>query len=213
MEDPVKRTRPYRSRRREEQARETRARVLESAHRAFVEQGYGGATITAIAADAGVSAETVYAAFRNKRTLLTEVIHGAARGDDPTPILEQPGARAVAAEPDPHEKLRIFASDICRRVARVAPLTGVLAAAAAEEPELEELRSAMHERRRRNLRELASMLEDTGALLTDLESATETIWAMASPELYALVTGPGEWTPERYEGWLADSLAALLLRP
>jgi hypothetical protein len=57
------------------------------------------------------------------------------------------------------------------------------------------------------------MLEETGALLTDLESATETIWAMASPELYALVTGPGEWAPERYEGWLADSLAALLLRP
>jgi AcrR family transcriptional regulator len=213
MEEQVKRRRPYRSQRREEQARETRARIVEAAHRAFVEQGYGGATITAIAADAGVSAETVYAVFRNKRTLLTEVIGAAARGDEPTPILEQPGASAVAAEPDPREKLRLFTSDIRRRVARVAPLMAVLAAAGGEEPELEELRSAMHEHRRRNLREVARMLGETGALRTDLESATETIWAMASPELYALVTGPGEWTPERYEAWLADSLAALLLRP
>lgn len=187
--------------------------MLESAHRVFVEQGYGGATITAIAAAAGVSAETVYAAFRNKRTVLTEVIQRAARGDEPTPILEQPGARSVAAEPDPREKLRIFATDISGRVARVAPLTGVLGAAAAEEPELEELRSAMHERRRDNMRRFARMLEETGMLRTDVESATETIWALASPELYGLLSGPGGWTPERYERWLADSLAALLLRP
>ena len=213
MTGPVKPRRPYRSDRRQEQALETRRRVLEAAHAAFVEQGYGGATIAGIAASAGVSAETVYAAFRNKRTLLTEVIQRAARGDDPTPILEQSGARAVAAEPDPHEKLRLFAADIGRRVARVAPLMGVLAAAAAEEAELEALRSEMHERRRANLRGLAGMLEETGALRTDLETAAETIWALASPELYALLTGPGGWEPERFERWLAESLAALLLRP
>lgn len=213
MTDPVKPRRQYRSRRREEQARETRERVLASAHRAFVHHGYGGATIAAIAADAGVSAETVYAAFRNKRALLTEVMQRAARGDDPTPILEQPGARSVAEEPDPREKLRIFARDIGARVARVAPLMAVLGAAAAEEPELDELRSAMHERRRRNLQHLAGMLEQTGALRTDVETATETIWALASPELYALLSGPGGWPHERYETWLADGLAALLLRP
>jgi len=212
MNKPVKPRRPYRSERRREQARATRARVLESAHRTFVAQGYGGATITAIAADAGVSAETVYSAFRNKRTLLAEVIQQAARGDDPTPILEQPGARSVAAEPDPREKLRIFASDIGGRVARVAPLTGVLAAAATEEPELEELRSVMHERRRRNLRRMAGMLEETGMLRTDVESATETIWALASPELYNLLVGPGGWTPDRYETWLAETLSKALLR-
>jgi hypothetical protein len=141
------------------------------------------------------------------------VIQRAARGDDPTPILEQPGARSVAAEPDPREKLRIFATDIRGRVSRVAPLMSVLGAAAAEEPELEELRSTMHERRRSNLRRLAGMLDETGALGTDVETATETIWALASPELYALLSGPGGWEPERYERWLAESLAALLLLP
>ncbi len=69
-----------------------------------------GATIAGIAAEAGVSAETIYAAFRNKRTLLTEVMRGAVRGDDRVPTLAQPGARAVVAEPDPREKLRIFAA-------------------------------------------------------------------------------------------------------
>ena len=213
MTEPVKPRRPYRSERRQEQALETQRRVLEAAHAAFVEQGYAGATVTAIAASAGVSPETVYAAFRNKRTLLTEVIQRAARGDDPTPILEQPDARAVAAALDPREKLQLFAPDIARRVARVAPLVGVLAAAATEEPELGRLRREMHERRRGNLRWLAGALEESGALRTDVESATETIWALASPELYALLIGPGGWTQKRYESWLADSLAALLLRP
>ena len=213
-DEPVKRARrPYRSDRRREQALETRTRVLDAAHRAFVEQGYDGATIAAIAEGAGVSAETVYAAFRNKRTLLTEVIQRAARGDDATPVLEQAGARGVAAEPDPRQKLRLFAADLRPRVARVAPLTAVLAAAAAGEPELEELRRAMHARRRRNLGWLARDLAATAALRTDVETATETIWALASPELYALLSGLGGWSPERYEAWLAESIAAILLEP
>ena len=213
MGKPVNPKRPYRSERRHEQALETRRRVLEAAHEAFVEQGYVGATIAAIAANAGVSAETVYATFGNKRTLLSEVVQRAARGDDSTPILEQPGARAVAAEPDAREKLRLFSPDIRRRVARVAPLIGVLSAAAAEDSELDRLRQEMHARRRANLRLLAGLLEETGALGTDVDTAAETIWALASPELYALLSGPGGWTPERYETWLAESLAMLLLRP
>ena len=109
-------------------------------------------------------------------------------------------------------KLRLFAADIGQRVARVAPLMGVLASAAAEEPELDDLRRAIHARRRENLRWLASDLDASGALAPDVESAAETIWALASPELYALLSGPGGWTPDRYERWLAESLASLLLR-
>lgn len=113
---------------------------------------------------------------------------------------------------DPSVKLRLFAADIGQRVARVAPLMGVLASAAAEEPELDDLRRALHARRRENLRWLAGDLEASGALAPDVESAAETIWALASPELYALLSGPGGWTPDRYERWLAESLASLLLR-
>jgi AcrR family transcriptional regulator len=212
MNEHVKQPRRYRSERRREQALETRERVLEAAHRTFVEQGYGGATIASIAADAGVSAETVYATFGNKRTLLKDVLSLAARGGRETPILEQQEPRAALAADDPREKIRLFAADISGRLARAAPVMAVLAAAAQEEPELAELRETMHAARRANLRQLALALGATRQLATDVESATDTIWALASPELYTLlVGGPGRWTAERYEPWLAESLVMLLL--
>jgi len=213
MADNVKPTRSYRSRLRREQALETRERVLHAAHESFVANGYERATVAAIAAGAGVSAETVYATFGNKRTLLTEVMQRAARGDASTPILEQEGPRAVAATADPREKIRLFTIDLSVRLARAAPMLAVVAAAAAGEPELGKLRRRMHTARRQNLRTFALQLDEIGRLGPDVDAATDTIWALASPELYSLLVGPGGWTPERHRAWLQASLEALLLAP
>ena len=51
--------RPYRSALRTRQAEETRARIVAAAARLFAAQGYQATTISAIAKEAGVSAETV----------------------------------------------------------------------------------------------------------------------------------------------------------
>ena len=80
MPPPVKRQ--YNTTRRQEQARETRLRIIRAAHEHFVAQGYGRTTIAEIAASAGVSVETVYAAFRNKPTLLRQVWYVNFRGDE-----------------------------------------------------------------------------------------------------------------------------------
>ncbi|HXD69736.1 MAG TPA: TetR family transcriptional regulator, partial [Gaiellales bacterium] len=77
--------RPYRSERRREQARETRRRMLEAAGTLLAARGYAGTTIAAVAAEAGVAPETVYAAFRNKRTLVGELVRTAVRGDGSAP--------------------------------------------------------------------------------------------------------------------------------
>src|SRR5689334_9021372 len=63
--------RSYRSERRREQAAQTRERVLAAAARAFVARGFEATSVAAIAEEAGVSPETIYARFGNKRTLLT----------------------------------------------------------------------------------------------------------------------------------------------
>ncbi|HYS38908.1 MAG TPA: helix-turn-helix domain-containing protein, partial [Pseudonocardiaceae bacterium] len=65
-----KTTRSYRSSRREAGARRTRRRVLEAAGSVFVAGGYAGATIRAIAAEAGVSVPTVELLFATKARLL-----------------------------------------------------------------------------------------------------------------------------------------------
>ena len=205
-------TRRYRSERRREQAEETRQRVLDAARKLFVERGWEGASIAAIAKEARVSEETVYARFQNKRTLLGELVRLAVRGADPRPISEQAGPRALAAANDQRDQLRLFAADIVVRLERAAPLVMIVAGASRSEPELAELLARLHSDRMRNLRVLVSALEGNGPLRLPSDEAVETVWALTSPELHQLHSRVGGWTRRRYRDWLADSLAQLLLR-
>jgi AcrR family transcriptional regulator len=203
--------RPYRSPRRQEQAEETRRRVLDAADAVFRERGYDRATITAIARAADVADETVYAHFRNKRTLLGELVRRAVRGNDDRPVPEQQAPRALAAVADQREQLRLFAVDVVKRLDRAAPLVAVVNAAAPAEPELAELLHALHDDRVRTLRTLVDALAANGPLRLSSAPATETVWALASPELYTLLVDVRGWSRRRYAEWLATTLEVLLL--
>jgi len=205
--------RRYRSERRREQAEQTRQRVLDAAARLFEQRGYEGASIAAIADGAGVSQETVYARFHNKRTLLGELVRRAVRGEDPVPVLEQKGPRAVVAAADQREQLGLFAADIVLRLERAAPLVAIVGGASRSEPELAELLARLHAERLKNLRVLVDALAANGELRLDSDEAAETVWALTSPELHQLLTRVRGWTRRRYRDWLAGSLARLLLRP
>ena len=211
MPGDVKPRRPYRSERRREQAEETRERVLAAAARLFAERGFESATIAAIAAEAGVSPETVYAAFRNKRTLLGELIRAAVRGSDSSPVPQQAGPRAVAAATDQREQLRLFAADISRRLERVGPLVEVLATAARSEPELADLLAKIHAERLENLRTFVAALSANGPLRSRAGRGARHGLGARQPDLHRLLTHTRGWSRERYCDWLAESLATLLL--
>jgi AcrR family transcriptional regulator len=210
MSRPVKR-RAYRSEHRRELAEQTRTRVLDAAAEAFEERGYGATSIAAVAAAAGVSPETIYVRFGNKRTLLAELVQGAVRGDDPAPVLEQPAFKAVVAATGQREQLRLFAADIVLRLERAAPLLAVVSEASRSEPELGVLLEQLHRGRLKNFQALVKALVQRGPLRVSTTEAAETIWALTSPELHQSLTRIRGWTRKRYTGWLADSLAELLL--
>jgi AcrR family transcriptional regulator len=203
--------RRYRSERRLEQAEQTRQRVLDAAATLFEQRGFDGASIAAIAEQANVSEETVYVRFRNKRTLLSELVHRAVRGGDPRPVPEQDGPRALAATTDQHEQLRLFASDIVLRLERAAPIVAIVSGAARSEPELAELLARLHADRLENLGTLVRALAANGPLRLPEGQAVETVWALTSPELHQLLVRVRGWTRRRYSDWLADTLAELLL--
>ena len=211
MAGPVKRR--YRSERRREQAEETRGRVLDAADAVFRARGYEGASIAAIAAEAGVADETIYAHFKNKRTLLGELVRRAVRGDDARPVPEQRAPRALAASRSQHEQLWLFAADIVQRIERAGPLVALVREAAASEPELAELLERLHGERLRNLRVLVDALAANGPLRLSPDAANETVWAITSPELHQLLTQQRGWSRRRYTAWLADSLEVLLVGP
>jgi hypothetical protein len=56
-----------------------------------------------------------------------------------------------------------------------------------------------------------TLIARRGRLRTTLEEATDIYWGLASPELFGLLVRTRQWSPDRYESWLADTLARLLL--
>jgi AcrR family transcriptional regulator len=192
--------RPYRSERRREQAEQTRERIVAAAADTFGERGWEGASIAAVAERAGVSQETIYARFGNKRALLGDALQSAVRSDDGRPVPEQDGPRAVLAAVDLDERIRLFAADISERLERAAPLVAAVSAASRSEPELDELLQRLHADRLANLAVFSS------------GDALETVWAVTSPELYELFRRQRGWSQERYRGWLVETLTLVLRR-
>jgi AcrR family transcriptional regulator len=211
---PRKPKRKYDSSRRQAQARQTRAQILEAARRLFAQKGYAGATIEAVAAQAGVAPETIFATLGSKRSLLAALISESVTGDDqPLPLLKRPGPQAVLGEHDPRTQVRLFAEDIAVILDRVAPLFEIMRAAAKTEPEIAALLSRLLDERFRGLAAFVRSLIRHGPLRAGLNEtqATEIVWTVASPEVYGLLTIDRKWSRQRSAQWLGDTLARLLL--
>src|SRR6266436_4138591 len=123
--------RRYRSPRREQQARRTRARIITAAARRFLARGYAAATMRAVAADAGVALPTVELAFGTKARLLKAVIDTAIAGDDePVPMLARQWAARAESMTGPAEFATVFAEVLTESAQRAAGLTLVALEAA-----------------------------------------------------------------------------------
>ena len=80
MSEAVNPKRRYDSKRRLEQAQETRRAILAAAKTRFEDHGYAAATVAEIAADAGVATKTVYLAFDSKGGVLRALWNLMLRG-------------------------------------------------------------------------------------------------------------------------------------
>ena len=215
MSRGAKNRRSYDSTRRQEQARATRRSILDAAQELFVEGGYVVTTIEAIAAHARASPETVYATFKNKRSLLSELIDVSMAGDDaPVPILERPWVREMRDEPDLVKRLQALARNGRLILERVAPLYEVLRGAAAADPQVAALWQLNKEQRFGGQRELLGILIEGDGLREGLtkRTAADILFAIGSPETYRSLVVDRGWSADRFERWYSDTLARLLLR-
>lgn len=215
MPRPVKARRAYRSPRRRAQAEATRRAILESARALFVTRGYAGTTIEAIAGEADVAPETVYASFGSKRALLRRLLDIAVAGDErPIPLQERPWVGELRREPDPRRRARILARETRPILERSAGLLMALRDAASADPELAETWAEVNRLMLEDHAAFARALARGGALRAGLTpgGAADLIWALASPEVYDRLVRRRGWSPERFEAWLADAIERLLLR-
>jgi AcrR family transcriptional regulator len=205
--------RKYRSTRRHAQAEETRRQIILAARKIFALNGYSGATFEAIANEAGVAAETIFAVFGNKRAILKNLVDFSVGGDEqPVPVLKRPGPQAVFREPDVFRQLNLFSTDITQIIERIAPVFEILRMAAKTEPDIAELLQHLLAERLANMQILAHSLSSHRQFREgmDDQKAAEILWAITSPELFQLLTIDRGWTRERYISWLEDALSRLL---
>jgi AcrR family transcriptional regulator len=214
MDEPVKPPRPYRSQLRAEQARRTRARIIEAARALFLERGFAATTIAAVAEQAGVAPETVYAIYRTKAGLLDGVVRSAVfRDGEPEDVLQAGWVKELLRLPDLSAQITALARHTAQTVALTSPIYATITAAGTGTGELHEL-----QRQFRQLR-FSAQAEVIAAIATDqtlrpgltIEEATDTFSAIASPELHHILTTDRGWSHERYARWLEQTTKAALL--
>jgi AcrR family transcriptional regulator len=216
MSEDVKPRRRYDSTRRQAQAAQTRQEILAAAHRLFLERGYAGTTVAAIAKAAGVVVETIYRAYGSKVELFKAVVRAAVAGGADraqVPVEQRPAIAAVIAETDPHRQLQLYAATQPGIHARAGPLLRVLIGAAATDPELAELWAQIENERLNGMGRFAGLLADRGVLRQGLsvEEARDLLWTLNALAVHDLLVLQRGWSPERYRDWLADVLARELL--
>lgn len=195
-------------------AAKTRRRILAAASEQFQSAGYAGTTVAAVARQAGVSVDTVYAAVGPKPALFRELVELALSGTgQPVEGRDRDYAVRMRAEPDARRKLAIYADAVTALQGRVAPLFLVLREAASAHPELARVWQEITERRAANMRLLAADLAGTGALRDDLtlDEVADVVWATNGSEHYAMLVLDRGWSTERFRWWLLDAWCRLLL--
>jgi AcrR family transcriptional regulator len=205
---PKNKQRTYRSITRKRQAAETRSRIVAAAHRLLRNEGFSGMTIEAIAKKANVSVPLVYAIFKSKTGILTALLDESMFGSDYEEIV-----RYAQSATDPETRLRRAAA-VARQIRSAQSAAfELMRGAGVVAPELAKL-----ERQRERLRydreeSVITSLQDSGKLRPDLnyQKVRDIFWMLTGGDVYRMLVGERGWTPEQYEGWLADTFVKLLL--
>lgn len=207
--DQASTRRAYRSPRRQQQAAETRASVLDAAMLLFADRGWAATGMREVAREAGVSVETVYANFRSKSELLMAAIDVAVVGDAEPVSLNQRREFAALGQGSRQQRARAAARLVTGIHRRTAGVNLALREAAASDPEAARRLREGEQRRRTNVEEGVSLI--TGRAVTAEEC--DGLWAVLDVEGYRLLTELRGWTTQQYETWLADVIDRLLHDP
>ncbi|MGN7150402.1 helix-turn-helix domain-containing protein [Arthrobacter sp. SAFR-179] len=211
MERKIKRQ--YDSRRRQEQAAETRRSIIAAANELFIAQGYGQTTIRQVAERAGVSVETVYGAFGTKASLLRHVWYVDFRGDEAEVTLyDREEMQSILAEPDLTNRIRRHAVFVTASNRRIFPLLDALAGAAASEPDAAAMLAEWADRRLDVASRYAHAAAATGQLGVSEEECRDVLYATMDGTLWAQLVGQRGWTDERFSDWLAATWIGTFVR-
>jgi len=195
---------------RQRQADDTRRRIVSATRQLLQSEGYAGMTIEAIAHRAEVSAQSVYAIFKSKTRLLTELLDQSTFGAD----YEEAVRRALSAR-DPETRLRL-AAPIARQIHDAQSATlDLLRGAGVVAPELAKLEQQRENLRYERQERMIVSLQQAKRLRAGLDyaSARDILWMLTGRDVYRMLVRERGWSSQKYQDWLADTLVHSLLSP
>lgn len=208
----VKPRRAYDGSRRRSAAAHRQATIVAAAEQRFLQVGYAATTLTAVAADAGVSVHTIYKSFGGKAGLVRAVWTSALEGVGPV-AAEQRSDDLQERERDPRRIVEGWGAFTAEIAPRATPLLLLVRAAAATDPEAQQLLEELDAERLTRMTGNARRLRDNGHLRAgvDAASAADIMWTYSSPELCALLMFRRGWSADRYGRFVAEAMTAALL--
>lgn len=191
---------------RQRQAQETKDRVVAAARALMAHDGWAGTTIDAIATEAGVAPQTIYAAFGNKRALLEGMREVMLRNSNIPELMAE-----AAAEPEASRRLELWARLIRLQMETSYDVISIHRQAAASDPKVAaDYRNVLDNR----ARVFAKFIHDLRAALASRvteSAATDILWCFSNEEIYRELVEERGWSADRYERWLGATLIAQLL--
>lgn len=206
--------RPYRSTLRESQARATRRAVVDAARDLFVELGWSGTTIDAVAARAGVSRKTVFTSVGGKAALLKLALDWALVGDDePVPLEERQVLAEMEQQTDPRALVARWARFVADLEERAAPLAAVIVVAADADPEAAGVHAVSERNRLRGAEFIVARLAAIDGLRPGVteERAVAAALVLMDPSIHRTLVSEHGWTRGEYADWIERNAVAELL--
>ena len=182
----------------------------------FAARGYAATSIDAVAAQAGVSRETIFKSFGTKRQLLRLwVERQVAGGLEPVPIAQRHWVDPIRETTHLDRQVEIAATAVSEIHDRAIDALVSLRAAAHADPEIAELWQSACDQRRQDVATVTAMLAPSHDTThgRPKDEAVDIVYALTSPELFELLVRQCGWTVEQFQDWLADVLTGLLLNP
>lgn len=194
----------------------TRRKIVAAAQSLFLERGYQGSTMAAIAEAAGVVVETVYRAFGSKATLFGAAVEAALAGGverAETPVEQRPAIAALIAEHDPRRQVEMYAATQPGIHRRAGPLLRAVRDAAGLDPEVRRVWDELEAQRYAGQRRFAELLASRGALpaTRTLDEAADLIWTLCALAVHDMLVVERGWSTRDYQAWLTEALTSGLL--
>jgi AcrR family transcriptional regulator len=205
--------RPYDATRRREQARARRLATVLAARDLFERDGFRLTTIAAVAARAGVSAESIYKGFGTKAALAKAAFDVTVAGDDePVPVADRPAMQAVRDEPDVRRKIEMFIGGLAQRQARSAKVQILIRDGRHVDDSLAPVWAKLNDEALAGMTMLGRHLVDSGQLRAgvDVDEVRDVLWNYLAIDTYERLVLIRGWPLERYSAWLARTIIAAI---